>query len=418
MHTISKSILILFLFALTQKIQAQWNNIYQFDVEMHDLWFINGDTGFICGGATENPILMRTYNGGYTWNNITGNITDPVYAVNFLDESKGFIATWGNSSRSLWGTVDAGNTWQAKHTTTPYINTITFPSSQVGYTFVAVMEYVTVVKTTNGGDTWSQVAFLTVEAPGLGVPDAHFLNESTGYFVTDGGLVYKTTDGGENWTSLHQSFIYSLSGVYFTDQNTGYVTANTTEYGYPNGLLLKTTDGGLNWENTYFDTPCYDVWFTDPDTGYISTVGILKTTDGGNTWYRDTYNYTTTLEKLRFPDTRIGYALSSYPGFAVLMKRDPDIGVTVREIPDNFRFHVFPVPAEDHINLCLSIKTRTRVMADLLDGSGERVKQVYDAFLSEGDHSIRADISSLMPGIYYLRLQTMKDIAVKKIIIL
>ncbi len=116
------------LFILAQEIHAQWNKIYEFNVEMHDLWFINKDTGFICG-STEYPVLMRTHNGGYAWEDITSNITDQAYAVNFLDESKGFIGTWGYNAKVLWATLDSGQTWQSKFSTAPYIHTITFPSS-------------------------------------------------------------------------------------------------------------------------------------------------------------------------------------------------------------------------------------------------------------------------------------------------
>ncbi len=280
------------------------------------------------------------------------------------------------------------------------------------------MEYVTVVKTIDGGTSWSQVAFLTTPAPGLGVPDAQFINESLGSMITDGGLVYKTTNGGVNWTSTYQSYIYSMSGVCFLNQDTGFVTGNTTMYGYPEGLLLKTTDGGINWDELYFEHPCFDIWFPYPDTGFISTYGILKTTDSGNSWYSDSCNYITSLKKLRFPNQQIGYAMSSYPGITVLMKRNPDIGVTVHEVSNHTSFNVFPVPAHDQINIRFNIQTKTRVIVELINSSGVKVKTLIDATFSDGDHFLQTDISSVSPGVYYIRIQTMQSVEMKKVIIL
>jgi len=400
-----------------QGVQSQWNKIYEFNVEMHDLWFINKDTGFICG-STEYPVLMRTHDGGYSWEDITSNIADQAYAVNFLDESKGFIATWGYNAKVLWGTIDSGQTWQPKFSTSPYIHTITFPSSHVGYTFAGAMEYVTVVKTTDGGSSWSQVAFLTTPAPGLGVYDAQFVTETLGYMITDGGSVYKTTNGGVEWTSMYQSFIYSMSGVCFLNQDTGFVTGNTTEYGYPEGLLLKTTNGGVNWDMLYFTDPCFDIWFPYPDTGFISTYGILKTIDSGNSWDSDTCNYTTSLKKLRFPNKQIGYALSSYPGKTIIMKRNPDIGVAVYEVSDQIRFNIFPVPALDQITIRFNTKTKNRVLAQLVTSSGVKIKTLIDATFTDGLYTIQTDISALSPGIYYLRIQTRQHVELKKVVIL
>jgi photosystem II stability/assembly factor-like uncharacterized protein len=413
-----RSLLLFFIFLLAQGTRAQWNKVYEFDVDMHDMWFINKDTGFICGSA-EYPVLMRTFDGGYTWEDITSNITDPVYAVNFLDESKGFIATWGYSSKDIRATFDSGWTWESKFSTTPYINTITFPSSQVGYSFASAMEYVTVVKTSDGGDTFEQVAFFTTPAAGLGVPDAQFVTESVGYLVTNSGAVYKTVDGGWNWDSQYQSMeLYSMTGICFLNQDTGFVTGETTEYGYPEGLLLKTINGGQYWEENFFNYPCDDIWFTHPDTGYMAAQGILKSTDGGISWIKDTCNFPVYPEKFRFPTPLIGYAMMSYAGKTVLMKRDPDVGVSVKENHYSESLSVWPVPAHDQINVRFNISSKTRCTAELLNCSGISLRTLTQAGYTGEDRTVRVDVSSFPPGIYYIRMLTEQGTYLKKVVIL
>jgi hypothetical protein len=52
-----------------------------------------------------------------------------------------------------------------------------------------------------------------------------------------GSKLYKTIDGGKNWTALSVSG--NITGVEFINTNVGFCVVN--------GGLLKTTDGGTNW---------------------------------------------------------------------------------------------------------------------------------------------------------------------------
>ncbi len=108
-------------------------------------------------------------------------------------------------------------------------------------------------KTTNGGIGWQaiQTPFKT------GIQDIHFIDENTGYVVTNYEGVYKTTDGGSNWLSILGNMLcinYSpnndnsyqdmyrddpFKSVYFLNENTGFV--------YGNDIVLKTIDGGISW---------------------------------------------------------------------------------------------------------------------------------------------------------------------------
>ena len=107
-----------------------------------------------------------------------------------------------------------------------------------------------------------------------------------GYFV-------ETTDGGLSWHpkgSFNDS-VYYLVGIYFLDQQTGYVIANSETVS--NSAVLKTTDGGNTWN---YEIPFqYQAHFRDirffSQIGYLiyensvsGSVFITTTTDGGMTW--------------------------------------------------------------------------------------------------------------------------------------
>lgn len=117
------------------------------------------------------------------------------------------------------------------------------------------------------------------------------------------GVVFKTTDGGENWTQqLSEGFVTPglsfINGVYFWNENVGIA------YGDPIGTgvnrkfeIWRTIDGGDNWTriitpalstgnpltneygyNTPPDVRGNTLWFTT-DAGRL-----IKTTDMGLTW--------------------------------------------------------------------------------------------------------------------------------------
>ena len=112
-----------------------------------------------------------------------------------------------------------------------------------------------------------------------------------GGYLTNGyvGVVVRTTDGGTTWTTTTLSTLSSFNAVAFTDTLTGTIAGL-------NGTILKTTDGGESWVESSGDLRgrFTDVAFVDGNTGIIvgSTVQtgsqgiILRTTDGGGHWVR------------------------------------------------------------------------------------------------------------------------------------
>ncbi|MDI6766514.1 MAG: FlgD immunoglobulin-like domain containing protein [Bacteroidota bacterium] len=65
----------------------------------------------------------------------------------------------------------------------------------------------------------------------------YFTDSNTGCGVGYAGTIFKTTDGGTNWTSQSSGTTNNLRSVYFTDSNTGWAVG-------ADGTILKTTTGG------------------------------------------------------------------------------------------------------------------------------------------------------------------------------
>jgi photosystem II stability/assembly factor-like uncharacterized protein len=160
-------------------------------------------------------------------------------------------------------------------------------------TAVAAGENGLILRTTDGGKTWS-VKSIKEENLGITFWGGFFLNDKIGWVVGIGSrgffggsaLIYKTVDGGLNWSGK-QTRRGRLLDAFFTDEKNGWIVGETR-------MLLRTTDGGENWdilsaERARAGEMRYNynaIWFNTPKSGWI--VGaygiIMHTKDGGENW--------------------------------------------------------------------------------------------------------------------------------------
>jgi len=147
-----------------------------------------------------------------------------------------------------------------------------------------------ILKTTDGGETWSKIEPISDRA----LNDVVFIEES-GWIVGEGGLILHTEDGGIHWEEQVSNAAVSLMGVYFLDNQRGIIVGD-------GGTVIWTEDGGSTWETCFLDLMeiipenvldegifslnFYDVFFVDEAHGWI--VGdagtVLFSSDGGKNW--------------------------------------------------------------------------------------------------------------------------------------
>ena len=114
--------------------------------------------------------------------------------------------------------------------------------------------------------------------------DIEFINDKTGWAVGDAGVVIKTTNGGTNWINVANpspSLNPNLWSVAPIDSNIVYITSGKD-------LIIKTTNGGLNWDILNYCPDCNSattgLYFLNKDTGwFLGTNKVLRTYDGGKT---------------------------------------------------------------------------------------------------------------------------------------
>ncbi len=208
---------------------------------------------------------------------VNKNITD----IFFLDSLKGWtVTTWAPQFDTgyILNTTNGGNNWNIQYFGSVSFGGIQFLDSSLGYAVAGASLGGRIFKTINGGMNWNLVSSLDA-TPLL---DLHFVNRDTGWICSNDGLdggVFKTTDGGNSWVrELNET--YRPEKVFFINKDTGWV-------GNSDGKLYRTINGGINWSEIY-DFPgvfsVLGVLFINSHTGWVTTTAIFKSTDSGFNW--------------------------------------------------------------------------------------------------------------------------------------
>ena len=79
------------------------------DLLLHDIHFINADTGYVCGGDRyTQSLILKTTNGGGTWETQNAGIDKVLFDVSMLDNKVGYASGYDNK---VLRTNDGGATW-------------------------------------------------------------------------------------------------------------------------------------------------------------------------------------------------------------------------------------------------------------------------------------------------------------------
>ncbi|MGD8718064.1 MAG: M20/M25/M40 family metallo-hydrolase [Candidatus Zixiibacteriota bacterium] len=152
-----------------------------------------------------------------------------------------------------------------------------------------------------GYDT-SYDEFLGVGFVGVSVPT----DGSRAWVVSDGGTIYHTADGGENWEQQNAPAARgALWSVQFLSDQLGYTVGES-------GTCLKTSNGGETWtgQTVPYDGYLFGVGFVDADTGWVAADEgrILHTSNGGSSWAEQTTPVTDRLYDVAMADATHGWA--------------------------------------------------------------------------------------------------------------
>jgi photosystem II stability/assembly factor-like uncharacterized protein len=136
----------------------------------------------------------------------------------------------------------------------------------------------------NPVNEWTSIGLRGGYIPALAVsPD--YATDHTAYAGAASGMVYKTTDGGDNWTAMTQINTSNLVLALAVSPN--YSTDDTVFAGVNSVGVYKTTDDGASWTHVL---PSIDIrsiaispsYATDQTVFAGTSGGVYKSIDGGS----------------------------------------------------------------------------------------------------------------------------------------
>ena len=421
--------------------------IEQFDMPILDIFLINKNKGFVCGGGTfwgfgSKPWgkMFATENGGKTW---IEKLRGLVFKVIFINPLIGYTLSWGG-----------GGWWTDTH----------------------------IHKTTDGGITWNKISIDIYDNYGFFWDDIGFFDENNFYVIghyhsnsdsiPDGaGIVYSKNGGvsGETiWKRSHTKnedgttdLFYQFNSVFtigtkawvvgshglllcienpdsvrviedLTDIPLGKIFFSDSKHGWISGgdslgTLLKTTDGGETWnEITKIGHETNDMFFEDSIHGWI--VGcdinergvILESSDGGKHWNIEVENLSAPLNAIAYKEGYLWVA----GGDGLILKSDITTDIWIDEknnkiYPTKYSLNQnYPNPFNPLTTIEFNLPKSEFVELKVYNILGKKVATVVDDKLKAGNHSYEFDGSKLASGIYLYRIEAGNWQEVKKMILL
>lgn len=333
------SILSILCFVITTT--AQEAETYFKPLKYRNIGPFRGGRSVTASGVVNDPLtyymgttgggLWKTQDAGQHWDNISDGFfkTGSVGAVAVSESNPNIIYT-GMGEHAIRGVMtsygdgvykstDAGKTWKKIGLEkTQHISRIVIHPTNPDIVFVAAQGAMFgstkergVYKSINGGKTWKKVLYvnnftgaveLSMDMNNTEVMYAAMWHyQRAPWVITSGGKgsgLYKSTDGGETWKTIHNGLPKELGkmaiSVSRANSNKVYALIESDTDKDLGGLFVSN-NAGANWHRVSTDNRLtqrawyYIEVFADPNnenTVYVLSAPALRSTDGGKTWER------------------------------------------------------------------------------------------------------------------------------------
>jgi len=409
-----KLVYLILLFSVSIFAQPQWHpltsiaentNGQRFD----DVFFINDNVGWAANGYYA--AVYKTIDGGVTWtlqmSNATMGTNYYFRNIEFLDENIGFLGTLNGV---FFKTIDGGTTWTA------VTNFPTNPLAICGLDTVGTSTiygcgaYFTpsfIIKSVDSGTTWQ---YIDMSAYATGLVEILFLDENLGYASgsgTNGGVILKTTDGGNTWTEIYNTnipgeYVWKLQVL---GSNTNVIFGSVETVLPHSGKFIRSLDAGQNWTSKSFPDPDVQaVGFLTENHGWMGghDTGFYETFDGGDTWTNNAIG--SNLNRIFILNDNLAYAC----GTTIYKFSDEslsNIDFTEQDrIPLNAK--VIPNPINDKLNLSIEFRGNDHLIIELFDNLGRLLKILKKDDISDAITKNYTFDFSYPSGIYFVNLHT------------
>ncbi len=312
---------------------------------LYDIEFPSLTTGYAAGG---NGTIIKTTNSGCTWTKLTVPTTATINSMSFVDELTGWavsangqimktingglnwtiqkstpglnirgihclnglVATAVGSNSSVFTTVDGGTSWQTQSTG---VTETFFSVKMVSPNVIFMGGNTGGYRSVDAGFTWIKVlsAFNI-----YGFYGVDFTDPLNGIFASGYGGIFKTTDGGNNWSRMNSNKIYAPVSNYAPNMVNVELVGNAGYISGENGLLFKMHTGDIyDWDYISTGVGYYHkkLLLASDNVAYAGGLGYFsKTIDAGNTWTEASHHPNERLSSIDFYDDNNALAVGYF----------------------------------------------------------------------------------------------------------
>lgn len=375
------------------------------------LYFVDENNGW---AVSLGGKIINTTNAGNSWQIQNSMVTSPIVDIFFINRNHGWAITYPSEppfGTTILTTSNGGTDWvkDSIFFENEIFSTILFLDENVGFIGGNGIK-----KTTNGGLTWTNSFIEPGGVSTLPINKFSFYSKTFGFAsggrVDIAGVIWRTTDGGNNWSSIGLS-PDQIYDVFIIDSLNAITLSGDPELLY-SIAIIKTTDAGVSWD--YTELPFFGVAFAldflDDKEGW-SAAGykFLSTNDSGKTWTEQFIFDSTIVYDLQFVDKYTGYAcgengvLLKYISYKKFAPDKPTFEIGQNHpnpFSDKTAFYVysatpdFELPARAQIKLFDILGNEILTLADQDFYSG-----VYEFTFNPS-----RDYKNISSGVYFLTL--------------
>ena len=365
--------------------------------------FVNNNMGWVVGGPGT---IIKTNNGGTNWFSQTSGTGQGLFTVFFLNINTGWTAGTPGVIRK---TINSGINWLPQTSLSgETITSIFFGNENTGW-------YVTspggsICKTINGGTNWI-LQFST-----LGMNSIYCIDANSAITVGAGGIILRTFNGGTNWISQNSGTTQTLSSVYFSNSNVGWVVGSN--------LILKTINGGTNWisQNSGVTNSLTSIFFVNANIGWIVGYGgiILKTINGGTNWISQNSGTFRALRSVFFTDANTGWAVGDWGTILKTVTGGvTNIYTSSNQTPYQYSlYNNYPNPFNPSTKIKFDIPKSSYVKLIVYDILGREIQTLVNEKLDVGSYEVDLDATGYTSGVYFYKLETDEFVDVKKMVLM
>lgn len=401
-------------FALPLFSQNTWTKQYSgYSENFKTVVFTDSVYGWIAG---DSGLIINTTNSGSNWATQVRNPNDYLVDIFFLNRQFGWSIAWRVSGASIhsiiYTTTNGGSNWASYiyNDTTTLLNTIHFINPNTGFIGCTYTLNKTILRTTNGGVNWFPANVDTNFASNFPVKKFKFMDANTGFavggYLDICGVVWKTTDGGNSWSSTTIGG-EPYNSIQFPNSNTVVISGGDYEYGVS---VNYSSDRGENWN--YFFTGYfgigYSLAFRTSTEGWI-TAGFsrmfLKSTDGGAGWFNVDTPDSTSVYSLTFTNQRTGWAVGDNGTILKFAGNPIGISNTGNTVPDRMELHQnYPNPFNARTVVRFSLSVVSDVILKVFDITGKEIEVLINERKNPGEYNVTFDGNNFTSGVYFYQL--------------